>query len=150
RRRGVKVIIGGPYASLSPDVLRPHCDILVIGEMEEIAEELFADLRNGYAKEEYVGARPDLGRSPLPRWDLYPNDRAIMGTVQTSRGCPFDCDFCDVIQYLGQKQRHKSTAQVLGELDVVYRFGYRQIFLADDNFTIHRSRTKELLVALRD
>jgi len=83
-------------------------------------------------------------------WDIYPNDRALSGTLQTSRGCPFECEFCDVIQYLGRRQRHKSVAQVLRELDALYRIGYRFVFLADDNFTAYRTRAKELLVALRD
>ena len=107
RARGKTVMIGGPYASLSPEVVRPHCDILVRGEMEEIAPKIFSNLRSGDWDDEYVGTRPDLRTSPIPRWDLYPNDRAIMGTVQTSRGCPFECEFCDVIQYAGRKQRHK-------------------------------------------
>jgi hypothetical protein len=150
RRRGKVLLIGGPHASLSPSALRPYCDILVRGEAEELAEELFADLREGCWRDEYVGGKPELALSPLPRWDLYPNRRAMMATLQTSRGCPFQCDFCDVIQYLGRKQRHKAPAQVLRELDEVYRHRYRQVFLADDNFTIYRSRTKELLAALRD
>ena len=150
RRRGRTVVIGGPYASLSPEVVRPHCDILVRGEIEDIAAEFFADLRSGAWKREYVGTRPDLRTSPLPRWDLYPNDRAMMGTVQTSRGCPFECEFCDVIEYLGRKQRHKPVAQVLAELDQVHRLGYRTAFLADDNFTVYRARAKELLAAIRD
>ena len=58
---------------------------------------------------------------PLPRFDLYPNDRALSGCVQTSRGCPFACEFCDVIQYLGQKQRHKSVEQIIAELDHALR-----------------------------
>jgi hypothetical protein len=150
RRRGKVVLIGGPYASLSPDQLRPYCDILVRGEVEDICEQLFADLREGRWKDEYQGGRPDLSKSPIPRWDLYPNQRAISATVQTSRGCPFECEYCDVIQYLGRKQRHKSVAQVLAELDEVYRHGYRSVFLADDNFTVWRARAKELLVALRE
>lgn len=148
RRRGKVVLIGGPYASLCPEAVRPHCDILVRGEIENIAAGLFADLAASCWKEEYVGDKPDLASSPLPRWDLYPNGRALMGAVQTSRGCPFECEFCDVIQYLGRKQRHKAPAQVLAELDELYRHGYRQVFLADDNFTIYRSRAKELLAAL--
>jgi radical SAM superfamily enzyme YgiQ (UPF0313 family) len=70
--------------------------------------------------------------------------------VQTSRGCPFECEFCDVIQYAGRQQRHKPVEQILAELDVLYQHGYSQVFIADDNFTAHRRRTKELLVALRD
>jgi hypothetical protein len=150
RRRGKTVIIGGPYASLSPETVRPHCDILVRGEMEEIAPEFFADLAAGCWADEYVGTRPDLRTSPVPRFDLYPNNRALMGTIQTSRGCPFECEFCDVIEYLGRKQRHKPVAQVLAELEQLYRLGYRTAFLADDNFTVYRARAKELLVAIRD
>ena len=150
RERGKTVLIGGPYASLQPEIVRPHCDILVQGETEEIFAELCADLINGCAKSEYVGGRPDLTHCALPKWDAYRNERAIMGSVQTSRGCPFECEYCDVIQYVGQKQRHKPIAQVLAELDEVFRCGYRSAFLADDNFTVHRSRAKELLAALRD
>ncbi|MEE8137968.1 MAG: radical SAM protein [Thermoanaerobaculia bacterium] len=150
RRRGKTVILGGPYASLSPEVLRGHCDILVIGELESMAEELFSDLDRSRWQEEYRGDRPDLSLSPVPRWDLYKNDRALLGSVQTSRGCPFECEFCDVIQYLGRKQRHKPIQQVLAELDVLYEIGYRAVFLADDNLTVYRRRAKELLAALRD
>src|SRR5947209_8852019 len=150
RARGKIVVIGGPYASLSPEVVRPHCDILIRGEMEEIAGKIFSDLRSGNWDDEYVGTRPDLRTSPIPRWDLYPNARAIMGTVQTSRGCPFECEFCDVIEYLGRKQRHKPVDQVIAELDQLYRLGYRTAFLADDNFTFYRARAKELLAGIRD
>ncbi|MBI3768780.1 MAG: radical SAM protein [Deltaproteobacteria bacterium] len=149
RAAGKTVLIGGPCASLSPDLLRAHCDILVRGEIEEISDELFSALRAGTWKDEYVGTRPDLAGSPTPRWDKYPNHRAMSGTLQTSRGCPFECEFCDVIQYLGRKQRHKPIAQVLHELDVLYRYGYRSVFLADDNFTVYRARAKELLAAMR-
>lgn len=150
RKRGKVVIFGGPHASLSPEVVRPYCDILVRGEVEEIAPDLFSDLRSGNWKAEYQGEKPDLRLSPIPRWDLYPNDRAILGALQTSRGCPFECDFCDVIQYAGRKQRHKPVGQVLSELDELQRHRYRVVFLADDNFTVYRQRCRELLTALRD
>jgi radical SAM superfamily enzyme YgiQ (UPF0313 family) len=150
RRRDKMVLIGGPLASLSPEVVGPDCDVLVRGEVEEIAGELFSDLRSGRWKEEYAGTRPSLDLTPPPRWDLYPNERAVLGAVQTSRGCPFDCEFCDVIPYLGRRQRLKPIAHVLGELDALYRHGYRSVFLADDNFTASRRRAKELLVALRE
>lgn len=150
RERKKLVVIGGPFASLSPDRVRPHCDILVCGEIEEIAENIFGDIRDRCWKDEYQGTKPDLTLSPLPRWDLYPNSRALLGCLQTSRGCPFECEFCDVIQYLGRKQRHKSVSQVLAELDQLHALGYRNVFLADDNFTVYRARAKELLHALRE
>ncbi|WP_210163322.1 radical SAM protein [Niveispirillum irakense] len=150
RRHGATVLIGGPYASLNPEQMRPHADILVCGEVEEIAHGLFTDIAAGQWRDRYEGTRPDLRTSPIPRWDLYPNHGATMGTLQTSRGCPFQCDFCDVIQYLGRKQRHKDVSQVIAELDVLYHHGYRQIFLADDNFTVYRQQARALLAALAE
>lgn len=150
RARGKIVLFGGSFASLSPARVRPHCDILVRGELEVLADELFADLRAGTWKAEYDGGRPELGRTVVPRWDLYPNDRCAMGAVQTSRGCPFECEFCDVIVYLGRKQRHKPVEAILAELDALYAHGYRRVFLSDDNLTVYRARARELLAALRD
>jgi hypothetical protein len=148
RHRGKIVIAGGPFASLSPAVLREHVDILIIGEMESVAAQLFSDLDKKRWSSQYVGVRSDLSHSPMPRWSLYRNDQALVGCVQTSRGCPFDCEFCDVITYLGRKQRHKPTEQVIAELDVLYALGYRNAFIADDNFTAYRRRARELLQAL--
>ncbi|MDX1502741.1 MAG: radical SAM protein [Thermoanaerobaculia bacterium] len=151
RRRGKRVVIGGPYASLSPEVFVGRCDVLVVGEMEEMAPRLFADLASGDFRDRYeAGEKPDLTLSPRPRWDLYPNDRALFGCVQTSRGCPFECEFCDVIEYLGRKQRHKSLEQITAELDALYDLGYRQIFLADDNFTAYRKRAKAILARIAE
>jgi radical SAM superfamily enzyme YgiQ (UPF0313 family) len=150
RDRGKTVLIGGPFASLSPDEVRPHCDILVRGELEAVAAKLFADLKQGCWREEYDGGRPDLSSSPVPRWDLYPNERAVEGALQTGRGCPFECEFCDVIQYLGRRQRFKGLGQIRAELDELYRHGYRRVFLCDDNFTVARKRAKEVLSELRD
>lgn len=148
RRRGKRVVIGGPYASLSPARLRDHCDVLVCGEAEEIAAALFADMRADRMRDAYFGDKPSLALTPPPRWGLYPNDRALLGAVQTSRGCPFECEFCDVIQYLGRKQRHKPIDHVIAELDALWAQGYRAAFLADDNFTAYRAHCKELLAAL--
>ncbi len=145
RKRGKIVVIGGPYASLNPDDMRPHADILVRGELEAIAGRLFADLAAGRWEPDYAGTRPDLALSPVPRWDLYPRRIALAGQVQTSRGCPFECEFCDVIQYLGRQQRWKEPDQVARELDALYALGFRDVFFADDNFTIMRRRTRALL-----
>jgi radical SAM superfamily enzyme YgiQ (UPF0313 family) len=150
RKRGKTVIIGGPHASLVPQSLRDHCDVLVKGEIEEIADEVFSDLQAGTFKNEYTGSKPDITLSPLPDWTTYPNDRVITGIIQISRGCPFECEFCDVIPYLGRKQRHKTDQQIVGELDNLYRLGYRSVYIADDNFTATRKRAKEILIAIRD
>jgi radical SAM superfamily enzyme YgiQ (UPF0313 family) len=148
RQRGVPVLFGGPYASLAPEEVREHCDVLVCVELEPIANRFFEDLYQGTYQREYFGERAALDSSPVPRWDLYPSDRALMGSLQTSRGCPFECEFCDVIQYVGRKQRHKSVEQVCRELDALHVAGFRRVFLADDNLTVYRKRAKELLAGI--
>jgi radical SAM superfamily enzyme YgiQ (UPF0313 family) len=148
RRRGRLVVVGGPYASLDPEDMRSHADILVRGEIEDIADKLFSDIEAGTWQAEYEGGKPDLSKSPVPRWDLTRKGVAFWGQVQTSRGCPFECDFCDVIQYLGRKQRWKEPDQVIRELDVLYARGYRGVFFADDNLTVMRRRTRALLEAV--
>ncbi|TGY88992.1 B12-binding domain-containing radical SAM protein [Marinicauda algicola] len=148
RARGKTVLMGGPHVSLAPELFEQAADCLVVGEMEEIAAEIFADIRAGTLKRRYLGTRADLRASPAPRWDLYPNSLALSGVVQTSRGCPFECHFCDVIQYLGRIQRHKDDAQVLAEIQALYDHGYNFISLADDNFTVYRRRASSLLAAM--
>ncbi|KQT45626.1 hypothetical protein ASG52_15905 [Methylobacterium sp. Leaf456] len=148
RARGKIVLAGGPLATLDPDALRPHVDILVMGEIEEIAPNIFADLEAGLWRDSYDGGRADIRKSPVPRWDLYPVERALMGALQTTRGCPFDCEFCDVIRYNGRKQRHKDQDQILRELDALHAQGFRQVFLTDDNFTVHRQFARGTLEAL--
>lgn len=148
RKRGIPVLIGGPFASLSPTTVEPYADILVTGELELLVEELCNDLTAGKYKTEYKGPQADLSHSVVPAWELYPNKRSIVGNLQVSRGCPFQCEFCDVIQYLGRKQRHKPIANILAELDYLDKMGYTSSFISDDNFTVYRSRAKEILDAL--
>jgi hypothetical protein len=148
RRRGKIVLMGGPQATLRPEVVRPHCDILVLGEIEAVAEELFTDLLDGSWRDEYRGGKPDLSTSPLPRMELCDNEHTLAGAVQTSRGCPFNCEFCDVIQYNGRKQRYKPIDRVIAELQQLYELGYRHVFITDDNLTVNRRRAKDLLAAI--
>lgn len=150
RELGIPVIIGGPFASLSPGRVRPYADILITGELEEIAEEVFAEISSGNWRDHYTGDQVDMNNSVIPSWDLYPNHRSITGNLQTSRGCPFQCEFCDVIQYLGRKQRHKPVGNILKELDYLHKIGYRSSFISDDNFTVYRNRVKEVLSALEE
>ncbi|WP_321337451.1 radical SAM protein [Breoghania sp.] len=150
RELGRTIVVGGPHVSLAPDMFENIADCLVIGEFEPIADTFMADLLSGALKPRYQGQKADLAKALPPRWDLYRNDRALAGVVQTSRGCPFDCNFCDVIQYLGRVQRHKPPERVLHEVQALYDLGYRQINLSDDNFTVYRKRTEVLLEALAD
>lgn len=148
RARGKTVLMGGPHVSLAPHLFEDCADSIVVGELEGIAETVFDDLRAGCLKPRYDGSRPSLALSPMPRWDLYPRDSALMGVVQTSRGCPFECNFCDVIQYLGRNQRHKPIANVLAELQALYDLGFATVSLADDNLTVYRQHARTLLTAI--
>ena len=149
RERGRTVVVGGPLATLSPELVRPWCDVLVRGEAEGVAAELFADLARGRPAAEYAGPRPDPLSVPAPRWDLVNNERAMLGAVQTGRGCPFDCDFCDVTSYVGRRPRHRPLPDVLRDLDALHAAGHRDVFVADDNVTADRGRARALLAALR-
>ncbi len=149
RELGKLVIIGGQIGSIDPKWVRPYCDILVRGELEEIAPQLFSDLRDSCWKEEYRGTFPDPIISPLPRWDLI-RGRVFIATVQTSRGCPYSCEFCYLVLNDVRKQRFKPVSRVLEELDLIYRHGFRFVCFADDNLTTPRNRARELLKAIRD
>ncbi len=148
RKKGRIVVVGGPHITLDPSAFDGLCDVAVTGEFEGVAAAFYADMLEGALKPLYAGGRPDLSASPVPAWNLYDNDRAMIGIAQTSRGCPFECNFCDVIQYVGRAQRHKTNDQVIAEVQKLYDVGYNRIFLADDNFTVYRKRAASLLEAL--
>jgi hypothetical protein len=148
RDRGKTVMVGGILPTMAPDAVRPWCDVLFRGEFEGAAEGLFEDFAAGRWKPEYDGGRADLARAPRPLWDLYPNDRTMLGCVQTSRGCPFDCSFCEIVAYYGRGQRHKPVGAVIAEVDALYRLGYRSIFFTDDNIAGVPERAKEVLAAV--
>ncbi len=151
RRRGIPVVIGGPGASASPEEYREHFDILFVGEVEKTWPEFLADWRAGRPKREYRQIEKlDLAESPKPRWDSIAPDlmKYAMGGVQTTRGCPFDCEFCDVIYLFGRRARHKPIATVLEEIAALERLGVRSIFFCDDEFIGDRAYAKELLRAM--
>ncbi len=151
RRRGKLVAIGGPFATLSPQRCRPHADVLFTGEVESTWPVFLEDFRKGSHQDAYdEPGSADIQASPVPRMDLLQNHLYTSGVMQTSRGCPFECEFCDVIVYLGRRIRYKTTEQVLKEADSLYRLGYRGVFISDDNFTANRKKAIEILQALRD
>jgi radical SAM superfamily enzyme YgiQ (UPF0313 family) len=143
--------VGGPIASsLTPTDLK--ADHVVIGEAEELIAGLARDLEQGTAKPVYqVAERPEMETSPLPDLSLIKMNRYSTMTVQYSRGCPFNCEFCDIIEIYGRRPRTKAVKQVLKELDQLYAAGWREaVFIVDDNFIGNKVRAKELLVALAE
>ena len=137
--------------STSQPELFDSADYLVLGETEVTLPEFLADLRRGAAGGTYAGRqRPDLRQSPVPRFDLLAFGDYLMMGVQFCRGCPFDCEFCDIIELYGRTPRTKDPAQVLRELEALHRLGYRGLVdFVDDNFIGHKARVKEFLRALR-
>jgi len=136
RRLGVRTFIGGPWASSDPEATRIEADHVMVGEAEEVFAEIARELERGTAKPVYrVTDKPDMSRSPIPRFDLLRREMYTSMPVQFSRGCPFQCEFCDIITIYGRKPRTKSPAQLIAEIDLLRELGWRnEVFIVDDNF----------------
>ena len=149
RALGLRTVVGGPItSSLSQAELK--ADHIVIGEAESLIGELARDLEQGTARPVYQAAeRPAMETSPLPDLSLIKMRRYSTMTVQYSRGCPFNCEFCDIIEIYGRRPRTKAVSQVLAELEQLRAAGWREaVFIVDDNFIGNKARAKELLAAL--
>jgi radical SAM superfamily enzyme YgiQ (UPF0313 family) len=148
RKRGKTVVLGGPIANLVPELCRPHCDVLFEGEAEYTWKRFLGDWLRGTPADHYVEhEKIHMPDSPMPQLDLLKRKYAH-GIVQCTRGCPFTCEFCDIIVMYGRKMRYKPIAQVLAEIEAWHRHGAPQIFFADDNFVGNRAYAKELLRAI--
>lgn len=146
RALGRRTMIGGPFASSEPDILLQLADHVVVGEPDEVFPEIAADLERGSAKRLYVvSEKPDVSKTPPPRFDLLKLGKYASMGVQFSRGCPFQCEFCDIITIYGRKPRTKAPAQLLAELDQLYELGWREeVFVVDDNFIGNHKLALEL------
>jgi len=151
RARGLRTVVGGPIAS-SLSAAELKADHVVIGEAESLIAGLARDLEQGTANPVYQAAeRPMMETSPLPDLSLIKMQRYSTMAVQYSRGCPFNCEFCDIIEIYGRRPRVKAIAQVLAELDQLYAAGWREaVFIVDDNFIGNKARARELCAALAD
>ncbi len=151
RERGLRTVVGGPIASSVP-AAELKADHVVIGEAESLIADLARELEEGTAHRVYQAAeRPEMTASPLPDLSLIKMKRYSTMTVQYSRGCPFNCEFCDIIEIYGRRPRTKAVAQVLAELDQLRAAGWREsVFVVDDNFIGNKARAKELLRALAE
>lgn len=146
---GKPVVVGGPDPTCAPDVYGA-ADFRVLGEAEEIMCELVAAWHAGATSGTFTATRfPDLARSPVPRYDLLKLEHYLHVGVQFSRGCPFGCEFCNVIELNGRAPRTKDTAQLLRELDALRALGYRgHVDFVDDNLIGQRKAVKPFLKEL--
>ena len=143
---GKTVIAGGPLFTTGHEGF-PEIRHFVLGEAEALMPQLVADIRSGRLQHIYQSpTRPDMTLSPVPRWDLVNLNAYVTMGVQFSRGCPFDCEFCDIVVMSGRVPRTKSPAQVITELEALRALGWNEmVFIVDDNFIGNKARTRELL-----
>ena len=148
---GKRTFVGGPWASTDPEAVLLAADHVMVGEAEEAFPGIAAALQDGTAQRLYrIVDKPDMSRSPVPRFDLLQREKYTSMPIQFSRGCPFQCEFCDIITIYGRKPRAKTPAQVIRELDVLRGLGWRnEVFIVDDNFIGNHHQalalTKELI-----
>ena len=149
KARGKRVVVGGPYVSTSAEHL-PEADHIFIGEAETTLPEFLSDLERGKAQPIYRAAeRPALTLTPTPHFQLADLGRYSAMSVQYSRGCPFNCEFCDIIEIYGRVPRTKTNEQMLSELDALRSAGWRGlVFIVDDNFIGNKRNVRTLLPEL--
>jgi radical SAM superfamily enzyme YgiQ (UPF0313 family) len=146
RQRGVLTAIGGAGVSADPERCTDTFDILFLGEAELTWPRFLAEWKTGHYRKVYRQiTKPSLALSPPPRWDGLNMNAYLLGVVQTMRGCPFDCEFCDVVHLFGRGARHKPIDLILEEIRTLERLGMREIVFCDDNFIGVRRFAKDLL-----
>jgi radical SAM superfamily enzyme YgiQ (UPF0313 family) len=153
RGRGRRVAIGGPYPTLCPERFAGVADVVFVGEAEYTWPQFCRDLRHGRTPApvyEQERGKVRLTDSPIPRYDLLPTGKYLYYYVQTTRGCPFQCEFCDIIVTDGRLPRTKTVEQVMAEIDTLYRLGARYISFSDANLIANPKYAQRLLTALRD
>jgi radical SAM superfamily enzyme YgiQ (UPF0313 family) len=149
RAKGKTIVAGGPHATATPDAIAPHVDTIVVGEAEESIAPLCRALEGDRAAlpARFVAqGRPELTHIPVPRYDLLDIEAYHAIGVQWGRGCPFNCEFCDIVELFGRQPRTKQPAQLCRELDAVLATGFRgSLFIVDDNFVGNRKQTMALM-----
>jgi radical SAM superfamily enzyme YgiQ (UPF0313 family) len=149
---GPIVCVGGPYVSVDEDAFDEICDVKFLGEADVTWPQFLHDLSSGrptrdrYKQEAFT----DLTTLPAPRYDLVQMGRYTSATTQFGRGCPFLCDFCDIIVIYGRRPRLKRPDQIIAELDVLLGLGVRSVFFVDDNFIANKALAKSLLRTLAE
>ncbi|MFH1878287.1 MAG: radical SAM protein [Candidatus Omnitrophota bacterium] len=129
RKRGITTVMGGIHASMMPEEALKHTDAVVVGEAEFIWEKVISDFENKRLKRKYTAERMPLNDLPIPRRDLF-SDKYVMDVIQTTRGCPFNCEFCSVTSFNGAEYRQRPVNEVLDELETIKK---KVVYFVDDN-----------------
>ncbi|MBI5884347.1 MAG: B12-binding domain-containing radical SAM protein [Elusimicrobia bacterium] len=148
RRRGVPVVMGGFHATLNPEECLQHADAVVEGEAEYVWPQLLEDVKAGCLKKRYRADKlHDMKGLPLPRWDLLDRRRYLAPflPLQTTRGCPFTCSYCEVPVFYGGTYRHRPVGEVISDLKNIPT---RKIQIVDDNIVGNRAYARELFTAM--
>jgi radical SAM superfamily enzyme YgiQ (UPF0313 family) len=146
KARGITVAVGGPMATVEPEQLEGLVDVLFVGEADETWPRFLREWEQGIHKSRYVqDDKTDVTLLPLPRVDLLKTDRYMFGSMQISRGCPFTCEFCDIIVTFGRRPRLKTSEQVLAELESFEQAGLKIVFVVDDNLIGNKKAIKPIL-----
>jgi len=152
RQTGAKIVAGGPLFTTGYEEFE-GVDHFVLNEAEVTLPLFLDDLRNCCAQRVYTShQRPEITKTPVPAWDIISMNKYAVMNIQYSRGCPFNCEFCDITVLYGHKVRTKSKEQILAELDSLYLKGWRdRVFFVDDNFIGNKRKLKEeILPAIAD
>lgn len=144
RQKGIPVVLGGIHATLMPEEAMNHVDVVVTGEAEMVWKDVLRDFGLGQLKRRYDGLLDELGGYPLPRHDLF-HPAYIFGAVQTTRGCPMNCDFCSVPVMNGFKYRERPVPEILDELEIIPQ---KLIYFVDDNMIGYSARSRDHVMEL--
>jgi radical SAM superfamily enzyme YgiQ (UPF0313 family) len=146
KNRGAFTVVGGPWVTVREDYFGDLADVIFVGEAEETWPQFLREWQQGQHRPRYEQLdKTDMTTVPAPRYDLLKMEHYLFGSIQFSRGCPFQCEFCDIIVTFGRRPRLKTSEQVLRELEALLGQGLEIAFIVDDNLIGNKHAIKEIL-----
>jgi radical SAM superfamily enzyme YgiQ (UPF0313 family) len=146
KSRGCFCVVGGPWVTVEEDYFEALADVIFVGEAEQTWPQFLTEWQQGLHQVRYEQVeKSDMTQVPTPRFDLLKMRHYAFGSLQFSRGCPFQCEFCDIIVTFGRRPRIKTAAQIIAELEAIRCAGMRIVFVVDDNLIGNKKAIKEVL-----